>query len=166
MDFLKLMKISMADVIKMEKARKLRQQANEIVEKLDYTKKEATVAIELNTLREKAIQDVVDIVRAYDFKGQDQIIIEDNQYVYTRLYKEKDHIIWEAKFFGITDSELKWSGKVSITVKELFELYKAEYLYENYKEMIPRDYKAYYERCYGIAGVFKVFANEAKVRLL
>ena len=165
MDFQKLMKISIEDVAGVELAEALYSQADEIIERLGYTKKEYKVASSLVALRLKAIEDVSLIVEEFVFpEDQDEIILEKNQYMEEKLTISNDVITWHSDFMGITDPTQAWHGKMDITVKEVFELYKAEYLYENFKDLIPRDYKAYYERSYGLAGVFKIFVNGVKAR--
>ncbi len=165
MDFKKLMKISMEDVACVEQAESFYHQADEILEKLGLTKKELQVASSLVALRQKAIEDVSLIMEEYVFPDdEDEIILENNRYMVEKLTLSNDVVTWESDFKGITDPTQNWHGKVNITVNELFELYKAEYLYEFHKADIPRDYRAYYERCYGLAGVFKVFLNGTKAR--
>ena len=165
MDFAKLMKISLDDVMVMKQAEEMYRKADELVEQYGFSKKEFKVAVELAKLQKKALEDVTAIAMKYNFHDKSEIILEDSRYMLKKLTLEDGTIIWEAHFYGITDPEQKWDGRLAITQKELFELYKAEYLYENFKDLIPRDYRAYYERSYGLAGIFKIFVAETTVRL-
>ena len=164
MDFAKIMKISMQDIEGVEQAETLYRQADEILKRLGYTPKEYEVASEMVVLRQKAIADVTLILEKYVFPDDaEEIVLTDRENIKERLTLSKDIISWQLDFFKLADPPYSWHGKVDITVKEVFELYKAELLYECHRENIPRDYRAYFERCYGLAGIFKVFVNGARV---
>lgn len=163
MDFMKIMKISLIEIGSVDYAQQLTQHADAILERLGLSPAETKVAKELVNVRKKALEDYQLINKSYCFAGSDEVVIENNEYGYEKLVKEKDEIVWHKQFLGITDDPTqKWSGKVAITEREIFELYKAEYIYEKLLEKIPRDFKYYYERCYGLAGMFKVFVNSTK----
>ena len=165
MDFLKIMKISLIDIGSVDYAQQLQHHAEAIIERLGYTPKEAKIAKDLVEVRKRALEDYKLICSKYHFEeGKNEIFIENNAYMVQKLTYDGATVTWSGEFFGITDHTQTWNGKVVITERELFELYKTEYLYENHKEDIPGAYVAYFERCYGLAGMFKNFVNATKAR--
>ena len=165
MDFNKIMRISLIDIGAVDFADQLFTHAEAIMERLGLSPREAKIAKELTKARSRAISDYKLVMDKYRFPiDENEIIFEDHEYMQERLVREGEKIFWQAEFMGITDPTQKWHGKVEISERELFELYKAEFIYENLKEYIPRDFKAYYERCYGLAGMFNVFISGTKAK--